>query len=64
MDLGSVHHTIRLQRIAHHIPALRTEQRGLPLSIQFVGRHLAEPLLVQVGHAYEAATQHQLRPDV
>ena len=37
---------------------------GLPLSIQFVGRHLAEPLLVQVGHAYEAATQHQLRPDV
>ena len=41
---------------------LNTE--GLPLSIQFVGRHLAEPLLVQVGHAYEAATQHQLRPDV
>ena len=37
---------------------------GLPLSIQFVGKHLAEPLLVQVGHAYEAATQHQLRPDV
>ena len=37
---------------------------GLPLSIQFVGRHLAEPLLVQVGHAYEAATQHQLRPAV
>ena len=37
---------------------------GLPLSIQFVGRHLAEPLLVQVGHAYEAATLHQLRPDV
>ena len=37
---------------------------GLPLSIQFIGRHLTEPLLVQVGHAYEAATQHQLRPDV
>ena len=36
----------------------------LPLSIQFVGRHLEEPLLVQVGHAFEAATQHQLRPDV
>ena len=35
---------------------------GLPLSIQFVGRHLAEPLLVQVGHAYEAATQHRLQP--
>ena len=41
---------------------LNTE--GLPLSIQFVGRHLAEPLLVQVGHAYEVATRHQLRPDV
>ena len=37
---------------------------GLPLSIQFVGRHLTEPLLVQVGHAYEAATQHRLMPPV
>ena len=37
---------------------------GLPLSIQFVGKHLAEPLLVRVGNTYEAATQHQLRPDV
>ena len=37
---------------------------GLPLSIQFVGKHLAEPLLVQIGNAYEAATQHQLRPNV
>jgi amidase len=37
---------------------------GLPLSIQFIGRLLAEPLLVQVGHAYEAATQHQLQPGV
>ena len=37
---------------------------SLPLSIQFIGRLLAEPLLVQVGHAYEEATQHQLRPDV
>ena len=37
---------------------------GLPLSIQFVGKHLAEPLLVQVGHAYEAGTQHELHPDV
>ncbi len=37
---------------------------GLPLSIQFVGRHLTEPLLVQVGHAYEAATQHRLQPPV
>ena len=35
---------------------------GLPLSIQFVGRHLSEPTLVQVGHAYEEATQHRLQP--
>ena len=37
---------------------------GLPLSIQFIGRHLTEPLLVQVGHAYETATQHHLLPPV
>ena len=37
---------------------------GLPLSIQFVGKHLAEPLLVQVGDAYERATEHNLRPPV
>ena len=37
---------------------------GLPLSIQFVGRHLTEPVLVQVGHAYEQATQHRLQPPV
>ncbi len=38
---------------------------GLPLSIQFVGKHLAEPLLCQVGHAYESATAwHNLHPDV
>ena len=37
---------------------------GLPLSIQFVGKHLAEPLLVQVGDAYERATEHGLRPGV
>ncbi len=37
---------------------------GLPLSIQFVGRHLTEPILVQIGHAYEQATQHRLQPDV
>ncbi len=37
---------------------------GLPLSIQFIGRHLTEPLLVQVGHAYEDATQHRLQPPV
>ena len=38
---------------------------GLPLSIQFVGKHLTEPLLCRVGHAYERATQwHTLHPDV
>ncbi len=37
---------------------------GLPLSIQFIGKHLAEPLLVQVGDAYERATEHGLRPRV
>ena len=38
---------------------------GLPLSLQFVGKHLAEPLLCQVGHAYERATPwHTLYPDV
>ena len=51
MDLGTVHHTVRLQRSAHHFPSLRAEQRGSALSIQFVGRHLKEPLLVQVSHA-------------
>ncbi len=38
---------------------------GLPLSIQFVGKHLSELLLCQVGHAYENATSwHNLHPDI
>ncbi len=38
---------------------------GLPLSIQFIGKDLSEPLLLQVGHAYESATTwHTLHPDV
>ena len=38
---------------------------GLPLSIQFVGKHLSEPLLCQVGQAYESATEwHNRHPDV
>ena len=38
---------------------------GLPLSIQFVGKHLTEPLLCRVGHAYESAMSwHTLHPDV
>ncbi len=38
---------------------------GLPLSIQFVGKHLAEPLLCQIGHTYQQATSwHNLHPDI
>ena len=38
---------------------------GLPLSLQFVGKHLSEPLLCQVGHAYEQATEwHKKHPEV
>ena len=37
---------------------------GLPLSIQFVGKHLSEPLLVQIGDAYERATEHGLQPPI
>ncbi len=36
---------------------------GLPLSLQFVGHALSEPLLVQAGDAYERATEwHKLHP--
>ena len=38
-------------------------EAGLPLSLQFVGHPLAEPLLVQIGAAYEGATEwHTLHP--
>ncbi len=38
---------------------------GLPLSIQFVGKHLSEPLLCQIGHTYQQATSwHDLHPDI
>ena len=38
---------------------------GLPLSLQFVGHHLSELLLCQVGHTYEQATEwHNHHPDV
>ncbi|RKU25683.1 Asp-tRNA(Asn)/Glu-tRNA(Gln) amidotransferase GatCAB subunit A [Candidatus Poribacteria bacterium] len=38
---------------------------GLPLSIQFVGKHLSEPLLCQVGFAYEQSTEwHNLHPNI
>ena len=36
---------------------------GLPLSLQFAGHRLAEPLLVRAGMAYESATEwHRLHP--
>lgn len=38
---------------------------GLPLSLQFVGKHLAEPLLCRLGHAYEQATPwHTRHPSI
>ena len=40
-------------------------REGLPLSLQFVGKHLSEPLLCQVGHAYEQATEwHTMHPNI
>ena len=38
---------------------------GLPLSLQFAGKHMAEPLLCQIGHAYEQATEwHSMQPPI
>jgi amidase len=38
---------------------------GLPLSVQFIGRRLSEPVLCRVGHAYEEATPwHSKHPAV
>ena len=38
---------------------------GVPLSIQFVGKHLSEPLLCRLGHTFEQTTQwHNLRPNI
>ncbi len=40
-------------------------QDSLPLSLQFVGHPLSEPLLCQVGHAYEEATEwHTMPPNL
>jgi amidase len=41
------------------------DNNGMPLSIQFAGHHLSEPLLVGVGDAFERATDfHNLHPPV
>ena len=38
---------------------------GLPLSIQFVGKHLSEPLLCQIGYAYEQARSwYEIHPEI
>ena len=38
---------------------------GLPLTIQFVGRHLSEPLLCRVGHTFEQTTDWgEFRPNI
>ena len=34
---------------------------GLPISLQLVGRHLDEPTLLRIGHAYQQATNWHLR---
>jgi amidase len=38
---------------------------GLPLSVQWVGKHLTEPLLCRIGHTYERATEwHNRYPNL
>jgi amidase len=43
-------------RLAEPIPA------KLPLGIMLVGRPFAEPTLIRIGSAYEAATKHRVPP--
>jgi amidase len=46
------------------VPCGRSSQ-GLPLSLQLAGKHLSEPLLCQVGSAYERATEwHNMHPNL
>jgi amidase len=41
------------------------DDNGMPVSLQFAGHHLTEPLLVGVGDAFEQATEfHNLHPPV
>jgi amidase len=37
------------------------DSNGLPISLQFVGRHFEEDLLCRAGHAYEQATEWHIR---
>jgi amidase len=43
-------------RLTEPVPA------KLPLGIMFVGRPFAEPTLIRIGSAYEAATKHRIPP--
>jgi len=38
-----------------------TDDKGLPLSLQLIGRHLAEAVICRAGHAYQTATDHHTR---
>lgn len=41
------------------------DNNGMPVSLQFSGHHLSEPMLVGAGHAFEQATDfHNLHPPV
>lgn len=41
------------------------DEKGLPLSMQLVGRHLSEGLLCKAAHAFQQVTRwHALRPDL
>ena len=38
---------------------------GMPLSVQFVGKHLSESLLCRIGHAYESVSEwHTMHPAI
>jgi len=44
------------------IPA-GVDEDGLPISIEFLARRFDEPTLIRIGHAYEQATGHRIRPE-
>ena len=50
------------------LPALSVPcgfSEGLPVGMQLIGPHLSEPTLLQIGHAYEQATEwHRQRPEL
>ena len=50
------------------LPALSVPcgfSNGLPVGMQLIGPHLSEPTLLQIGHAYDQATEwHERRPQI